>query len=116
MYIFISYNLIHGHAIPEYIRKERCIINNYLNTYPILFEAYEHFKKTNDMHFEILPKNPDYLLNVLNSVQILQNDGYITNVSENLLNDNSIYLVPMESMSFDITLAGIEFVRDNTNC
>lgn len=91
-------------------------MNNYLKRYPVLLEAYEHFKKTNDEHYKILPKNPNYIVNVLNSVQTLQAGGCITNVSDNLLNHNSISLVPLETMSFDITSAGIAFVSANRDC
>ena len=37
--------------------------------------------------------------------------GFVTNVSDNLLNDASISLHPLEEMSFDITLSGIRFIE-----
>lgn len=88
---------------------------NMQTTYPVLLEAYKHYENTGDKHFEVLPKSSDYLLSVINSVESLQENGYIVNVSDNLTNDKSIYLAPLESMSFDITTAGIEFVRSKGN-
>lgn len=81
------------------------------DTYPVLYEAYEHYRKTGDRCFKVLPKNPDYLLNVLNTVPSLQESGYIDNVSDNLLNDDAISLFPLEDASFDITFAGIRFIE-----
>lgn len=91
-------------------------MSEFLKIYPILLEAYEHYTNTTNRHFIVLPKNPEYLLNVLNSVQTLKENGYIDNVSDNLLNDSPINIYPVESMSFDITSAGIEYVRANRNC
>lgn len=77
----------------------------------ILYEAYEYYRKTGDNHFVVLPKNPDYLLTVLNSIPGMLERDFITNVSDNLLNVSSISLVPLDSMSFDITFNGINFIE-----
>lgn len=77
----------------------------------LLTEAYENYQKTGNKHFTVIPKNSEYLLFVINSVPDLQERGYITNVSDNLLNEDSISLVPLEDMSFDITFRGIEFIE-----
>lgn len=79
--------------------------------YPILYEAYEHYRKTGDNHFIVLPKSPDYLLAVINTISDMLESGFVTNVSDNLLNDASINLVPLEEMSFDITFNGIRFIE-----
>ena len=79
--------------------------------YPILYEAYEHYRKTGDNHFIVLPKSPDYLLTVINSIPDMLERGFITNASDNLLDDSSISLVPLEDMSFDITFNGICFIE-----
>ena len=79
--------------------------------YPILYEAYEHYRKTGDNHFIVLPKSPDYLLAVINTVSDMLERDFITNVSDNLLNDASISLAPLEEMSFDITFNGIRFIE-----
>lgn len=79
--------------------------------YPALYEAYEHYKKTGDSHFTVLPKNPDYLFTVINSIPDMLERDFITNVSDNLLDDSSISLIPFERMSFDITFNGIHFIE-----
>lgn len=79
--------------------------------YPILYEAYEYYQKTGDKHFNVLPKNPDYLRLVINAVPDMLERRFIENVSDNLLNCSSINLVPMENMSFDITFDGIQFIN-----
>ncbi len=79
--------------------------------YPILYEAYEHYRKTGNKHFIVVPKNPYYLLVVINSVSDMLKRGFITNVSDNLLNNDFISLHPLEEMSFDITFSGIRFIE-----
>lgn len=79
--------------------------------YPILYEAYEHYRKTGDNHFIVLPKCPDYLLAVINTISDMLERGFVTNVSDNLFNVASISLVPLEEMSFDITFNGIRFIE-----
>lgn len=79
--------------------------------YSILYEAYEHYQKTGDRHFVALPKNPDYLLSVLNKVPYLLERGFVCNVSDNILNVSSFDIVPLEEMSFDITFNGIQFIE-----
>ena len=79
--------------------------------YFILYEAYEHYRKTRNNHFTVLPKSPDYLLTVINNISDMLEKGFVTNVSDNLLNDASISLHPLEEMSFDITLSGIRFIE-----
>ena len=49
--------------------------------YPILYEAYNHYLKTGDKHFKVLPKSPDYLLKVLNKVPDMLERDFIENVS-----------------------------------
>ena len=61
--------------------------------YSILYEAYEHYRKTGDNHFIVLPKNPDYLLTVLNSIPDMLERGFITNASANLLDANGIHFI-----------------------
>lgn len=79
--------------------------------YPILYEAYEHYRKTGNNHFIVAPKSPDYLLVVINSVSDMLKRGFIINVSDNLLNNDFISLHPLEEMSFDITFNGIRFIE-----
>ncbi len=84
---------------------------NIKEQYPILFEAYEHYQKTRDSHYDFLPKNPDYVLNAINAIPCLLEYGYVDNVSDNLLDNAPISLSPLEHMCFDITLKGIQFVE-----
>lgn len=79
----------------------------------LLTTAYNHYKQTGELLYQVKPLNPQYLLNVLNSVQTLVDFGYITDVSDNLFNDNDIQLSPLEEMFFSITPTGIEYVRTN---
>lgn len=81
--------------------------------YPTLYEAYSHYRKTGEKHFNVLPKNPDYLLNVINEILYLLERDFIENVSDNLLNDLAISLVPLEDISFDITFTGIHFMESH---
>lgn len=82
-------------------------------SYPVLYEAYVHYQKTGERHFTVIPKNSDYLFNVLRTVPYLQEHGYIDNVSDNLLDDSAISLIPLEHMSFRITYSGIRFAETN---
>ena len=59
--------------------------------YFILYEAYEHYRKTGNNHFTVLPKSPDYLLTVINNISDMLEKGF--------------------EMSFDITLSGIRFIE-----
>lgn len=81
--------------------------------YQVLEEAYEQYQQSGEREFIVIPKNPEYLIRVLNTVPTLLDEGYITNVTDNLLNDSSIQIVPTEYMSFTITFDGIEYVRRN---
>lgn len=81
----------------------------------LLKNAYEHYQETGDYEYTILPVNPSYLVSVLNCIGTLLEDSYIEDVTDNLLNDNAINIVPMEKMSFCITRNGIEYVRSQGN-
>lgn len=85
------------------------------NAYSVLYEAYEHYAKTGDKHFRVLPKTLDYYRYVIGAIPTLREEGYICNVSNNLLIErtNSFNLVPVDDMSFDITIDGIMFAEDN---
>lgn len=85
------------------------------NSYPVLYEAYEHYVNTGERHFRVVPKNPEYIVNVLNTIHTLKNNGYIDNVSDslNLPEIDGFNLIPPEPMSFDITFEGIWFVEDD---
>ena len=83
--------------------------------YQILEEAYDHYQRSWNEKFTFLPKSPEYLVNVINTVPTLMNNGFITDVSNNLLECNSISLTPPEYMSFTITSDGIEYVRSGRN-
>jgi len=107
----LKYSSYHGKIIPVSILKGKFTIMSKNEEYSILHEAYKHYRKTGDNHFIVLPKNPDYLLTALNSIPNMLERGFITNVSDNLLNDSSISLVPLEDMSFDITFNGITFIE-----
>lgn len=91
-----------------------CVRENY----PILSEAYEHYKNTGDNHFIVLPKGPDYIRNTLNTIPTLIEKGLIENVSDKLNIDaptsstKSISICPLEDISFDITHYGIRFVEN----
>lgn len=87
-------------------------MRSYLEQCPILLEAYEHFKSTNDRQYKTFPKNKSHLVNILNSVQALREDGYITNLSDNLIG-NSTSIFPPDMVSFEITPAGVEYVERN---
>lgn len=86
---------------------------NVKEKYPVLYEAYEHYRKTGDNHFIVLPKNPDYLLTVINKIPDMLERDFVINVSDNLLNDSSISFSPLEDMSFDITSNGIRFIENS---
>lgn len=88
------------------------MLNN-KKSYPVFYDAYTHYKKTGETHFDVLPKNPDYLLNALNTIEELLHAGFVTNVSEAVLDDYPIGLSPIEPMSFDLTLSGIDFINSN---
>lgn len=81
--------------------------------YSILFEAYEQYQKTGNRHFDVFPKNQNYIIHAINTIPYLKDNGYIEQVSDNLLLDttNVISLVPLEPMSFDITRKGILFAE-----
>lgn len=81
--------------------------------YPILEEAYEQYQKSYEREFRVIPKNPDYIISVLNTIPTLMEQGFITDVTDNLLNGSSIQLIPLEYMSFTLTSDGIEYVRSN---
>lgn len=62
----------------------------------LLKNAYEHYQETGDYEYTILPVNPSYLVSVLNCIGTLLENAYIEDVTDNLLNDNAINIVPME--------------------
>lgn len=62
--------------------------------YQILEEAYDHYQRSWNEEFTFLPKSPEHLVNVINTVPTLMNNGFITNVSNNLLDCSSISLTP----------------------
>lgn len=86
---------------------------NVKEEYPVLYEAYEYYQKTGDRHFQVLPKKPDYLFDIIRIVPYMLERDFIENISDNLLNDSSINLVPLEDMSFDITFNGIRFIESH---
>ena len=77
---------------------------NVKERYPILYEAYEHYRKTGNRHFFITLYDDEYLSNILHISQELKDKGYIENTSDNFAITSS------ELLSFDITLFGINFV------
>lgn len=81
--------------------------------YPVLEEAYEQYQQSYEREFRVIPRSPDYLTNVLDTIPALLDNGFITDVTDNLLNDASIQIVPTEYMSFTITSDGIEYIRSN---
>ncbi|MCI9078655.1 MAG: hypothetical protein HFH68_06985 [Lachnospiraceae bacterium] len=76
-----------------------------------LYEAYKHYKATGDKHYKTRPYNADYLRKVFNACTYLQKQGYIENVSDNLLKKHNVNLE--DFISFDITSNGIEIARSN---
>lgn len=84
--------------------------------YPLLEEAYDQYQRTLNNEFVVIPKNPEYLISVLNAIPTLLECGYITDVTPNLLHDASIDIVPLEHMSFSITGDGIKYVRCGREC
>lgn len=82
------------------------------NSYPVLYEAYEHYVSTGEKHFRVVPKTPEYITNVLNTIHIPKDNGYIDNVSDNLKleESNGFSLSPLESMSFDISFITCNFL------
>lgn len=81
--------------------------------YPILEEAYEKYQQTYEREFRVIPKNAEYIISALNTIPTLIEEGFITDVTDNLLNGSSIQLTPLEYMSFTLTSDGIEYVRSN---
>ena len=81
--------------------------------YPILEEAYEKYQQTYEREFRVIPKNTEYIISALNTIPTLIEEGFITDVTDNLLNGSSIQLTPLEYMSFTLTSDGIEYVRSN---
>ena len=83
----------------------------------LLAEAYEHYRKTDNMRFHIIFKNKDYLFNAISSVEELERNGYIGNLSDELIDKIlpksriTINITPPEELSFDITFKGIEFIK-----
>ena len=84
--------------------------------YPLLEEAYDQYQHSLNDEFTVLPKSPEYLISALNTIPTLMEAGFITDVTENLLDNASINLVPTEHMSFIITSDGIEYVRCGRDC
>lgn len=84
--------------------------------YRVLYEAYQHYQKTGDTHYDLKLYNPQYLSDILHTFQELKDKGYIANVPEKLLIDEYPYTMdsfdisPMEPLSFDITPEGINFI------
>ena len=78
-----------------------------------LYEAYEHYKSTGDKHYKTRPYNPDYLRKAFYAFTYLQEQGYVENVSDNLLKRHNVNLE--DFVSFDITSAGIEFAKTRSN-
>ncbi len=84
--------------------------------YRALYEAYQHYQKTGDTHYDLKLYNSHYLSDILHTFQELKDKAYIANVSEKLLIDKYPYttdpfgISPMEPLSFDITPEGIEFI------
>ena len=79
--------------------------------YPILEEAYDQYQRSLNREFTVVPKNPEYLIDVLNTISTLLERGFVADVTDNLLNNASIELQPLEHMAFTITTTGIEYVR-----
>lgn len=79
----------------------------------LLNTAYNHYEQTGESLYQVKPLNSEYIIHVLNSVPTLLDLGYITDVSDNLLNCSGFHLSPLEEMYFSITLTGIEYVRAN---
>lgn len=92
---------------------------NIKEQYPIFYEAYQHYLKTNDRHFNIHLKNETYTSHFLYEISTLFQKGFICNVSDKLLIDNfaessiTFNISPPESLSFDITISGIRFADSN---
>lgn len=89
---------------------------NVKEKYRTLYEAYLHYQKTGDTHYDLTLYNRQLLSDILHTFQDLKDEGYIANVSEKLLIDeypyrtDSFSITPMEPLSFDITPKGIEFI------
>lgn len=78
-----------------------------------LYEAYEHYKATGDKHYKTRPYNTDHLRKAFNAFTYLQEQGYIENVSDNLLKKQSVNLESF--ISFDLTSDGIEYASARIN-
>ncbi len=89
---------------------------NVKEQYPILYEAYEHYRKTGNRHFFITLYDDEKLSNIFYIPQELKDKGYIENTSDKLLINGVAYssvpfaITSSELLSFDITLFGINFV------
>lgn len=81
--------------------------------FEFLYEAYKHYKSTGDKHYKTRPYNADYLRKAFYALTFLQEQGYIENVSDNLLKKQSVNLESF--ISFDLTSDGIEYASARIN-
>lgn len=75
--------------------------------FEFLYEAYNHYKSTGDKHYKTRPYNADYLRKAFYALASLQEQGYIENVSDNLLKEQNVNLESF--ISFDLTSDGIKY-------
>lgn len=76
----------------------------------LLSLAYEHYEKTSDKTFSYQFKNADDMIQSVTGADQLYEDGYIDNVSDNVTSSH-VSIVPVTPITFDITDAGIEYMR-----
>ena len=79
-------------------------------SYSLLLAAYNYYNEKNNRHFMIYPKNSEHYLQILRAISELENNGYITNLSDTCRSSSTLSIVPPEYMSFDITIDRICYV------
>lgn len=78
----------------------------------VLKATKEHYLSTHDPHI-VLELDLDYdVAEILTEFIDLENSGYITNLSINT-QANKVDLYDHELIYFDLTLAGIDFIKRN---
>ena len=80
--------------------------------FTLLSMAFEHYERTSDKAFSYQFKNADDMIRSITGADQLYEDGYIDIVSDNVIFSH-VSIVPVIPNTFDITDAGIEYMRSH---
>lgn len=82
------------------------------NALKLLSMAYENYLKTYDRYFSYQFRNNDEMIRSIAGASQLYEDSYIDNVSDNVTSSH-VSIVPVIPITFEITDAGIEYMRSH---